>query len=661
MDTLIERKFFKPLATWLSHLPGLDRGIKRAIVLWVDGILCILAVWTAFSLRLGQWDLWSHGIGLTGGTALAIWYPVAFFSGIYKTIFRTASSGTMVRLAQAVGLLTIAMVIIFMLISVPGIPRTIALLQPLIFFVLLALSRIVARYILVDLSNLRGSKGERRIALIYGAGTAGQQLASSMRLEPNMTLAGFIDDDPNLHGQWVGRVQISHSRHLESVIAANSVTDVLLALPTASRARRKLLMQELQLHSVRVQSLPAMRDIVDGRISVSDLREVDIADLLGRDAVAPDPELMDRTIRGRVVVVTGAGGSIGSELCRQILPLRPACLVLVEQTEYFLYSIERDLTDAASVSGSKTRIVPELASVTDADMIERIMDRWKPDTVFHAAAYKHVPLVEANVISGTRNNVFGTLHTAAAAEKVGVKHFILVSTDKAVRPTNVMGCTKRVCELVLQALASNGSETVFSMVRFGNVLGSSGSVVPLFKQQIRDGGPVTVTDKRVTRYFMTIPEASQLVIQAGAMAEGGEVYVLDMGNPIRIVELARSMIKLSGLTIRDAANAEGDIEIVEIGLRPGEKLYEELLIGDDPQPTAHERIARIHEKFLPYSSLMAALRKLDGLLVAGDRAAVIELLVELVPEFRRNDNDKAKIPLQTSPPPLLTHPNEVRL
>ena len=635
-ERLISRLAIEPACDLVDLLSNLDRRAKRLIVVSVDAVLCVLAVWIAFSLRLGEWDLWSRGIGVAIVAALIVWFPIAARGGVYRAIFRIAGAGAMITLARAVALMTLAMVALFMIVGVTGVPRTIAIIQPMIFFLLMVMCRIVLRYLLIDLRGQRAAQGMRRRALIYGAGSAGQQLASSMRMEPTMALAGFVDDDPLLDGHRIDLAKISHTRHLADLIAEHGVTDILLAMPSIGRARRQFIVEQLQAFPVHVRTLPGMIDMVDGSVSISDLREVDIADLLGRDPVAPEPDLMQRTITGKVVMVTGAGGSIGSELCRQILPMKPARLILVEHSEYGLYAIDRELNGAIADGGDAADIelVPELVNVANAEMVGRVMTRWRPHTVFHAAAYKHVPLVEANVISGARNNVFGTLHAAEAAERVGVEHFILISTDKAVRPTNVMGATKRVCELVLQARAATAGKTRFAMVRFGNVLGSSGSVVPLFAQQIRDGGPVTVTHRDVTRYFMTIAEAAQLVIQAGAMAEGGEVYVLDMGKPVKIVDFAVSMIRLSGLTVRDAANPDGDIEIAEVGLRPGEKLYEELLIGDDPQPTRHERIMRATERMIAPAVLAETIDRLDRALACGDRAAVLALLLELVPEYQ---------------------------
>ncbi|TPG12962.1 polysaccharide biosynthesis protein [Sphingomonas koreensis] len=642
MGDLIEQWAVGPIIAFIGLLPDLDRRTKRGIVVAIDAALCVVSVWVAFSLRLGAWDLLSKGIDLLAVSALGLWFAIAFSSGVYRAIFRSVGSGTMVSLAGSVVLMALPIIAVFMVIGVPGVPRTIAIIQPMIFFLLLTLSRIVARYLIVDLLNQRNFTGEEHRTIIYGAGSAGQQLASSIRLEPGMTLLGFVDDDRRLHGHRLDRLTISHSHQLGDLITRHRITDVLIALPSISRARRKRIVDGLQRFNVHVRMLPAMREIVDGRVSMTDLREVEIEDMLGRDPVAPHPELLGRTITGKVVMVTGAGGSIGSELCRQIALLGPTHLVLVENYEFGLYSIEQEISEingaVRGVDSQTITIVPELVNVTEPDAILRVMERWRPDTVFHAAAYKHVPLVEANIVSGARNNIFGTLHTAIAADRVSVRNFILISTDKAVRPTNVMGATKRVCELVLQAFAASGSSTVFAMVRFGNVLGSSGSVVPLFKRQIRNGGPVTVTDKRITRFFMTIPEAAQLVIQAGGMAEGGEVYVLDMGQAVKIVDFARTMIRLSGMSVRDAENPDGDIEIVEMGLRPGEKLYEELLIGNDSKPTAHQRIMQAKESLLMFDDLSKLLDRLDAALARGDASMVSNILRTLVPEYRPTEN-----------------------
>lgn len=616
---------------WLAERP---RSERRCFAIFMDAVLCVVAAWIALSLRLGTWQLWDRSIAIIIGCALAFWLPIAWAMRIYSSLIRFAGGRTMAGLGVACAYFAIPMVFILMAVGIPGVPRTMGLLHPIIFLALLTLSRLVIRFGLSDVLGIVKGSAERRRVAVYGAGRAGQQLALAMRHEPHMWLVAFFDDDSRLHGQLLDGVPVFHANALEAQIEDLQLDEVLLAIPSASRARRREIVEGLSAQNIHVRALPSVGSIIDGDVSVSDLREVEVDELLGRDPVAPNALLLGRTITGKRVLVTGAGGSIGSELCRQILSCRPRQLVLVEQSELALYLVERELSQLVQSNGLDTQIVPQLCDVADAGSAQRIFMRYRPETVFHAAAYKHVPLVEVNPIAGIRNNVMGTLNCCLAAEAVGVSKFILISTDKAVRPTNIMGSSKRICELILQARADAGSKTVFTMVRFGNVLGSSGSVVPLFKEQIRRGGPVTLTDRRVTRYFMTIPEASQLVIQAGAMAKGGEVFVLDMGQPILIHDLAVAMIQLCGLTIRSAENPHGDIEIAEIGLRPGEKLYEELLIGDDPKPTTHQRIIQSHESMLEWSTLEQRLGALKAALDAGDAAAALAIMAELVPEYR---------------------------
>jgi FlaA1/EpsC-like NDP-sugar epimerase len=533
-------------------------------------------------------------------------------------------------------LMGLALTVLFVIITIPEVPRTIAILQPMVFAALLVISRLFARYILFDLLNQRNFIGTPSKILIFGAGSAGRQLAVSLRHEPGMLLRGYVDDDARLAGQHLDGVRVYQSDDLARLVDRLEIDTVLLAVPNVSRQRREQIVRRFTEISVRVLTLPAIGDVFDGSVSISSLRDVQITDLLGRDPVPPNHLLLHRTIGERIVMVTGAGGSIGSELCRQISVLNPTSIILVEMTEHSLYLIESELKEAqqAGEISPAAAIYAELANVADALTVRRLFERWRPHTVFHAAAYKHVPLVEENVIAGLLNNIFGTLHCAREARRAGVRHFILVSTDKAVRPTNVMGASKRVCELVLQALASEETSTRFAMVRFGNVLGSSGSVVPRFQRQIKEGGPVTLTHRDVTRYFMTIPEAAQLVIQAGAMAEGGEVFLLDMGEPIRIYDMARTMIHLSGLTVRDESDPTGDIEIREVGLRRGEKLYEELLISDSAETTAHPRIMRAIEHRLTADCLFGQLDRLESVLGEGNRSEALEILCTLVPEYQ---------------------------
>jgi FlaA1/EpsC-like NDP-sugar epimerase len=479
--------------------------------------------------------------------------------------------------------------------------------------------------------------------LIYGAGSAGRQLAAALKTSPELVVVGLLDDDDRLHGQVLNGLKIYDPATLLDLVAKLRVTQVFLALPSASRARRNEILELVRSARVQVRTLPGVLELAQGKVQVSDLKELDIEDLLGRDPVPPNPLMMAKNITGKVVMVTGAGGSIGSELCRQIVKAGPAALLLVELTEFALYAIENELQSLLlEESPVDVRLVPLLANVRDASRMDEILRTWKPHTVYHAAAYKHVPLVEHNPAEGVKNNVLGTLNTAQLAAVHGVSDFVLISTDKAVRPTNVMGTSKRLAEMVLQAQAAvlqgqvqgQSGKTRFSMVRFGNVLGSSGSVVPLFRKQIKDGGPITLTDERITRYFMTIPEAAQLVIQAGAMASGGDVFVLDMGEPVKIIDLAKRMVELSGLALKDEANPNGDIAIAVTGLRPGEKLYEELLIGDNPLPTSHPRIMKAHEDFLPWEELQAKLGGLGLALDANDVPLIRTLLKDLVPGYQ---------------------------
>jgi FlaA1/EpsC-like NDP-sugar epimerase len=627
------------IATIVSALgwcANLDRRTKKIIAFLADSAICVIAVWLAFSLRLGDWQLWNAPVRNVLLASFLFWPPLFLMFGVYRSIFRFAGSGTITELARATLIFMLAMTVTFTVMAVPGVPRTIGILVPILFFLGLMMSRIMVRYVISDLLGQRAFVEKAKRILIYGAGSAGQQLALSTRHYPGMFLLGFIDDDKRLRGQRLDGSPVFHSSDLSTQVERLGVTDILLAVPSMNRSQRKKIVDELRHFSVHVQTLPQVQDIVEGRVTIADLREVEVDDLLGRDAVAPNELLMGRTIVGKTVMVTGAGGSIGSELCRQIMAIGPRRLVLVEMTEYALYKIGQELAEHAA-SGfyrADVEIFPELVNTTSSRPVASLIAVYRPETIFHAAAYKHVPLVEHNPLSGMGNNIISTKNLVLSAEANNVSHFILISTDKAVRPTNVMGASKRVCEQILQAKAKAGSKTRFTMVRFGNVLGSSGSVVPRFKEQIANGGPVTLTHKDIIRYFMTIPEAAQLVIQAGSMAEGGEVFVLDMGKPVKIYDLASTLINLSGLTVRDETNPDGDIAIEEIGLRPGEKLFEELLIGENPMPTKHKRIMQAMEGHIAWTDLSKALEALEAHVVAGDREAALGLLRELVPEYQ---------------------------
>ncbi len=630
---------------FVDHLLELNRVKKITLLVILDAMLCVASVWIAFSLRLGIWDLWSDGIATAMFASLGVWLPIFVSRGVYRSVIRFIGSRTMISIAVSCFLMALVLSAFYVAAAIPGVPRTVGVLQPMVFFALLVISRLFARYVLFDLVNQRTFEGRPNKVLIFGAGSAGRQLAMSLTHEPGMLLRGYVDDDARLAGQHLDGVKVHRNQDLAELVARLEIDTVLLAVPGVSRTERTRIVRQFAQVPVHVLTLPAIGDLVDGSVSTENLREIEITDLLGRDPVPPNHLLLHRTVTERVVMITGAGGSIGSELCRQIALLKPSKIILVEMTEHALYLIESELREARDNGDidSSTEIFAELANISDRSTVDRLFSRWRPDTVYHAAAYKHVPLVEENVIAGLLNNIMGTLRCALEANRTGVAHFILVSTDKAVRPTNVMGASKRVCELVLQGLSAEKSETRFAMVRFGNVLGSSGSVVPRFQRQIREGGPVTLTHRDVTRYFMTIPEAAQLVIQAGAMAEGGDVFLLDMGKPIRIYDMARTMVHLSGLTVRDENNPDGDIEICEVGLRKGEKLYEELLIGATSLPTPHPRIMRALEKRLNWDSLIVQLDALELALNQGDRQKSLKVLFELVPEYSGPHTGRAEV------------------
>lgn len=624
--------------SFLSIL-SLTRYTKRIIVLSIDFSLCVCTVWLAFYLRLGDFVAFSSDFLLATSLSAILALPVFITFGFYRAIFRFSGWAAMLSIARALTLYGLLYAGIIFAIDVHGIPDTLGLIQPLLLFFAVASSRVFVRYWLSNIHQHQTHSLPK--ALIYGAGNAGRQLASTLYNCADIQVIGFLDDDIHLQKRILNGQPIFSPADLPSLINAKGVSDVLLALPSVSRHRKNVILKHIKQFPVAVRTLPSLTDLANGRVTVADLRDLDIDEVLGRDSVAPNQTLLSKNISDKVVLVSGAGGSIGSELCRQILLLKPARLLLVELSEFALYSIHAEL-ERSLPKGLDLQfhlIVPLLGSVVDSQRMREIIGTWKPDTIYHAAAYKHVPLVEHNLAEGIRNNVFGTLSTAQAAIEHNVSDFVLISTDKAVRPTNVMGASKRLAELCLQALFAHHastSRTRLSMVRFGNVLGSSGSVIPRFRQQIRDGGPVTLTHAEMTRFFMTIPEAAQLVIQAGAMANGGDVFVLDMGEPMKILDLARRIIVLSGLSVRDEDNPEGDIEISVTGLRPGEKLYEELLLGDDPLPTLHPKIMRAQDPFFTWADLEPNLSSLRSLLDQYDVVSVLALLNKLVCGFQHS-------------------------
>lgn len=594
------------------------RWAKRLVVVALDIVLALIATWISYTLRLDtpNWPTGAQWWVYLLAPVLSI--PIFIRFGLYRAIFRYTGQAALQATGLAVLLYGGILLAILLWVKWPGVPRSLGVLQPLIFLFLVGASRAVARFWLADLGQ--ASKLDGRL-LIYGAGTAGVQTAAALRMS-RYALLGFVDDDTAKVGRSINGVPVVAPSEIPQVIAQHGVTDILLALPSVSRDRRNAILETLRAMPVHVRTLPGLSDLASGRVTVQDFRELDLEDLLGRDPVPPDAALLTRDLSGRVVLVTGAGGSIGGELTRQIVLQRPRQLLLFDHNEFGLYSIHQELQGICVAKSLDVDLVPLLGSVANPDRLAAVCAQYRPNTVYHAAAYKHVPMVEDNPGEGVLNNVFGTLHMAQAAARFGVSRFVLVSTDKAVRPTNVMGATKRMAELVLQGLAAQSAHTCFCMVRFGNVLGSSGSVVPLFRRQLAAGGPLTVTHAEVTRYFMTIPEAAQLVLQAGAMAVGGDVFVLDMGEPVRIMDLARRMVELSGLKLRDDAHPQGDIEIAVTGLRPGEKLYEELLIGDNPEPTAHPRIMKAHEDCLTWPLLEQHLATLRRAAQAGDVGAI---------------------------------------
>jgi len=618
---------------------AMPRPAKRVVVLSVDAALCVLTVWLAFYLRLGEWvklagdsywqPLWAVVV------SLAVALPIFVVNGFYRAIFRYSGLSALMTVMKAIAVYALLFASVFTAFGVDGVPRTVGLIQPMLLLLTVGASRMLARFWLGGLYRNQLKMVALPRVLIYGAGNAGRQLAGAMANSHEMRVVGFLDDDDRLHGHVLNGLSIYSPADLPGLVNSLQVSTVLLAIPSVSRHRRNEMIAQMLRAHVQVRTLPAVSELAQGMVSTSDLRELDIDDLLGREPVSPNHILLGKNISDKVVLVTGAGGSIGSELCRQILSVAPTTLVLVEQSEFALYEIHQELQE--KTDGDRTLLVPVLASVRDAQRLRDIIADWKPDTVYHAAAYKHVPLVEHNPIEGIRNNTLGTLTAARIAAEEGVTDFVLISTDKAVRPTNIMGASKRLAEMALQALAATSPKTRFWMVRFGNVLGSSGSVVPKFRRQIRDGGPITVTHPDMTRYFMTIPEAAQLVIQAGAMAKGGDVFVLDMGDPVKIFDLATRMIELSGLCVRNETNPDGDIEIEITGLRPGEKLFEELLIGNSPRPTSHPRIMKAHEEFLVWPVLQDKLQQLETLLDRRDVEGTKSLLTELVAGYAPSD------------------------
>jgi FlaA1/EpsC-like NDP-sugar epimerase len=619
------------LKRYLQYLFRFSPRSRTAMLLMLDLGLCTFAALLAYSLRVGEWRVFTiHALKLiilTNG----LWLLIAPVQGVYRSFLRFSGADTIKDLATSCGLVALVMSVLLIGFHVADtLPRTIAVLAPVMMFITLATARMALSSLLRGALYSRARSGRRQV-LVYGAGVAGRELVLSINEEPEFRVVGFVDDNPVLKGRRLAGYKVWHSSQLKQALEEHTVDEVLLAIPLAPRSRRREIVDQVRVLSpgVAVRSLPNIAEIASGRVSVSDLREIQIEELLGRDQVEPDPKLMAANVRGKCVMITGAGGSIGSELCRQILLQKPAKIVLAERSELALYLIEGELRERAQELALKTIIEPWLVDVADRLDVERVFEKCRPETVFHAAAYKHVPLVEADPLAGIRNNILGTYNCCVVGEQFGVSNFTLISTDKAVRPSSIMGASKRVCELVMQARGAAQKGTTYSAVRFGNVLGSSGSVVPLFRRQIAAGGPVTITHRDATRYFMTVSEAAQLVVQAGAMAEGNEIFLLDMGEPVKIYDLAKMMIQLSGLAVGDD-DREADVEIVEIGLRPGEKVHEELLIDKEALPTSHPRIVKASECGADPASFEARLSRLLSCIERRDADAALAIVRDLV-------------------------------
>jgi FlaA1/EpsC-like NDP-sugar epimerase len=610
------------------------RKTKRIITVVVDSFFIVISFWASLVIRVDNITVFSnpnYWLILSGLLPISILIFVKL--GLYRAVLRYMSSQAVWAVVAGTMLSTAALVLISFF-STTNIPRT----MPLIYCALILLTVGGARLLIRALvTQFNGSN--KQPVVIYGAGSAGRQLATGIVIGQEYYVSAFIDDDTTKYGSVIQGIPVISLGELKGLIDAGRAIKVLLALPSASRSSRNRIINSLQKYQVRVQSIPGIKDVIEGNFNASELIEVEIDDLLGREPVTPLPQLMAQNITGKNVMVSGAGGSIGSELCRQIIKFKPNTLVLFELSEFALYQIEKELSEYIHKNGLKIKLYPLMGSVQRINRVENVMTAFNINTIYHAAAYKHVPLVEHNVVEGIRNNVFGTYYAARAAINSGVETFVLISTDKAVRPTNVMGASKRMAELVLQALsqAAFNKKTRFCMVRFGNVLGSSGSVVPLFRRQIQEGGPITLTHQDITRYFMTIPEAAQLVIQAGAMGKGGDVFVLDMGDSVKIKDLAEKLVRLSGLEIKDEDNPNGDIAIECTGLRPGEKLFEELLIGDNVQDTFHERIMTANEAMLSWEDLEPVLNKLDKMCHNFDHESIRKILLNAPTGFNPTD------------------------
>ena len=627
---------------FLNDILSMHRYSKRVIAVSTDIGLCVLCTWLAFVLRLEQLILFKDFNFVPAVISVVIAIPVFWLFGLYRTIFRYTGLSIVLTILISTfiyGLIYFLIVTVYGIQGFPksigqAVPRSIGIIQPMLLFFAIIVSRLSVKYLILNYYSYKNKVQNKKNVLIYGAGDAGRQLLIALETSSEFKVKGFLDDNHELQRQVLLGKTVYSSDNLENLLSINNISLVFLALPSISRRKRNQIIQKLNKHNLIVKTLPSVSEIVEGRITISDIKDLNIDDLLNREQVEPDDKLMKKNIESKNVIVTGAGGSIGSELCRQIIKLKPNKLLLLELNEFVLYKVYDELINY----NKNIKVIPLLVNSQDQEKLEIIFETFKVDTVYHAAAYKHVPLVEENICEGVKNNVFSTLAVVKASIQKNISNLVLISSDKAVRPTNIMGATKRLSELCMQGIYNETKDINIncSIVRFGNVLESSGSVIPKFKKQIRDGGPVTLTHKDVTRYFMTVTEAAQLVIQAGAMGKSSEVFLLDMGESIKINEIIKKMISLSGLTIKDESNLSGDIEIKIIGLRPGEKIYEELLIGDNPEKTFHPKIQKISDPFITFDKLEYYLNDLKILLKNNDAIKVKNLLEKLITSYRSN-------------------------
>jgi len=621
------------LKEFSNNIFSLHRYSKRIIAIIMDITLCVLCTWLAYFIRLEEIILFRDFNFYPALISVIISIPILWLFGLYRTIFRFSGLSIIFTISTSTFIYGLLYFLIIGVYSIKGVPRSIGVLQPMLLFFAIICSRLLIKFMLAKSYKLKRTQDKRKV-LIYGAGDAGRQLAIALENSPEFKVVGFLDDNKQLHRQVLLGLTIYSPLKLEKLIYNKEINSVFLALPSIKRRKRSQIIEKLNSYKLSVNTLPSISEIVDGRITISDIKDLNIEDLLNRDEVKPDIQLLNKNINSKTVLVTGAGGSIGSELCRQIIKLKVNKLILLELNEFALYNIYEELLSL----NKDVKIISLLANAQDQLKLETIFENFKVDTVYHAAAYKHVPLVEENICEGIKNNVFSTLAVAKASIDKKVSNLVLISSDKAVRPTNIMGATKRLSELCMQGIYNynKGIVTNFSIVRFGNVLESSGSVIPKFKKQIKEGGPITLTHKDVTRYFMTVTEAAQLVIQAGAMGKSSEVFVLDMGESVKIIDLIHKMIKLSGFSIKDNKNLTGEIEIKVTGLRPGEKLYEELLIGDNPKQTNHLKIKKASDPFIPFERLELHLDNLKTLIDCNNVLGVKNLLCEDLKIYKSN-------------------------